>query len=93
MPASEIFDRSPLVVYFLPILHLGACLAIWFGHINAGWQYLLMIDFPFSVVLAGLMFRDVNQLLSFGILGTLWWYVLSLAARRILRNANARKGQ
>jgi hypothetical protein len=92
MTASEILDRSPLVVYLLPILHLGVCLAIWFGHINTGWQYLLMIDFPFSVVLAGLMFAGVNQLLSFGILGTLWWYVLSLAARRFLRTANTRKG-
>jgi len=90
MTSPEIFDRSPLVVYFLPILHLGACLAIWFGHVNTGWQYLLMFDFPFSVVLAGLMFRGVNQLLSFGILGTLWWYVLSLVLRWLFRAANGR---
>lgn len=72
-------------------MHLGAVLAIWFGHLNAGWQYLLIIDFPFSVVLAGLMFRDVNQLLNFGILGTFWWYVVSLVARRLFRGVKTRR--
>jgi hypothetical protein len=83
---SDTSGENPLLVYLLPLLHLGACLAIWIGHIDSGWQKLLIIDFPFSVVLAALMFRDVNQLLSFGILGTLWWYVLSLAIRRLFRN-------
>lgn len=91
MAPSDTSDRSPFLVYFLPILHLGACLAIWFGHLSAGWQYLLIIDFPFSVVLAGLMFRDVNQLLNFGILGTLWWHVVSLAARRFVRFIKTRR--
>ena len=85
MNNSDTSSHNPFLVCILPFLHLGACLAIWIGHINTGWQKLLIIDFPFSVVLAALMFRDVNQLLNFGILGTLWWYVLSLAARRLFR--------
>ena len=36
-----------------------------------------MVDFPFSLIMAGLMFAGVNQLINFGILGTLWWYLLS----------------
>ena len=85
MATSDMSGHSPILVYFLPILHLGACLAIWLAHSDTGWQKLLVIDFPFSIVLAGLMFRGIDPLLSFGILGTLWWYVLSLVVRRLFR--------
>ena len=72
MATSNSSTGSPLLVYLLPFLHLGACIAIWVGHIDTGWQKLIIVDFPFSIVLVGLMFRDVNPLLSFGLLGTLW---------------------
>ena len=68
---------SPLLAFLLPSIHLGACLAIWFGQIQNGWYYLAMADFPFSVIMVALMFRGVNQLINFGILGALWWYFLS----------------
>jgi len=68
-----------MAVFPLPFLHLGACLAIGIGHIDAGWEYLLLIDFPFSIVIAGLMYRKANAMVAFGILGTLWWYGVSLA--------------
>jgi hypothetical protein len=90
MANSDASSRNPFLVYLLPFLHLGACLAIWIGHIDTGWQKLIIVDFPFSIVLVGLMFREVNPLLSFGILGTLWWYVLSLGVRWLFRAASGR---
>lgn len=77
---------APMAVFLLPFLHLGACIAIWVGHVDTGWQKLLIADFPFSVILAGLMFRNVDPLLSFGVLGTLWWWFLSLIVRRLVRS-------
>jgi len=74
---------SDLCVFFPPSIHFGVSLAFWIGHVDAGWQYLLMADFPFSGIMAGLMFRGVNDLIVFGILGTLWWYFVSLMIRRL----------
>jgi hypothetical protein len=79
-----------MAVFLLPFLHFGACLAIGIGHIDAGWEYLLLIDFPFSIVIAGLMYRNVHAMVSFGILGTLWWYGISLAMSWLIR-ASKRK--
>ena len=91
MPRPHISGHNPFAVYLLPFLHLGACLAIWLGNIDSGWQKLIVIDFPFSIVLVGLMFRGDNPLPIFGILGTLWWYVLSLLIRWLLRAASGRR--
>jgi len=92
MANSDSSVRSPFLVYVLPFLHLGACVAIWVGHVDTGWQKLIIADFPFSIVLVGLMFRDVNPLLNFGVLGTLWWYVLSLGVRSLFRSSRRRSG-
>ena len=91
MTRSDASSRSPFLVYLLPFLHLGACVAIWVGHVDNGWEKLIIVDFPFSIVFAGLMFRGINPLLSFGILGTLWWYVLSLVVRRFFRARDSRR--
>jgi hypothetical protein len=72
------------LVYLLPILHLGGCLAIWLTH---NLENMIVIDFPFSILFVALMYKGINPVISFGILGTLWWYLLSLAIRRIIRFA------
>jgi hypothetical protein len=82
MTSSDTSSHNPLLVYLLPFLHLGGCVTIWAGHIDSGWQKLIIVDFPFSLVLVALLYRDDNPLLIFGVLGTLWWYVLSLLVRR-----------
>jgi hypothetical protein len=92
MAASDVSSRNPFMVYLLPILHFGACLAIWLGNIDTGWQKVIIVDFPFSIVLVGLMFRNDNPLFIFGILGTLWWYLLSLVIRWLFRFARGRRG-
>jgi hypothetical protein len=73
------------LLYLLPILHLGVCLAVWLTH-DA--EYIIMLDFPWSVLFIGLGYRGVSLSIDLGILviiGTLWWYLLSLGIRRVVR--------
>jgi hypothetical protein len=70
--------RSPLV-HLLPFLHLCACLTIAVAGIGAGWQYMTMIDAPASVLVIALIYNFNHPLVLFGIIGTLWWYLLSFA--------------
>ena len=85
MTGPEISSRNPFLLFILPFLHFGACLAIWIGNIDTGWQKLIVADFPLSILMVGLMYRKDNPLLIFVILGTLWWYVLSLLIRWLVR--------
>jgi hypothetical protein len=66
-------------IYFLPlpILHLCACIAIWSGNLVSGVHDLIMVDFPLSMVVVILGWRHDSFLFLFGILGTIWWYLLS----------------
>jgi hypothetical protein len=72
-----------VLIHFLPFVHLCTCLLITVEGSELGWQYLMVVDFPVSVVAVAMMFRDNNHqiwfhpLLWFGTLGTLWWYFLS----------------
>ena len=85
-----------VLVYLLPFLHLCACLAITLENIESGWQYLILIDFPVSLVGVVMMFLyDNNQilyhpLLWFGTLGTLWWYFLSRTAEYVFNKLRPR---
>ena len=90
MTGSEASTRNPFLVYLLPFVHFGACLVIWLGNITSGWQTLIVADFPFSLLLVGLLYRNDNPLIIFGLLGTLWWYVLSLLIRWLVRSASGR---
>jgi hypothetical protein len=90
MPNSDASSSGSFLVYLLPFLHLGACVTIWAGHIDSGWQKLIIVDFPFSIVIVGLLFRSDNPLLAFGVLGTFWWYGLSLFIRWLFRSAGSR---
>jgi hypothetical protein len=66
-----------LLCYLLPALHLFACVWIQVAGVISGWEHLITIDFPFSIILVGLTWRFDHPLLWFGVLGTLWWYLLS----------------
>jgi len=72
---------KPYLVYLLPILHLGGCVAIWLTH---NLEYMIVIDFPISILFVGLTYAGINPLITFGIVGTLWWYLLSLVLRRVV---------
>ena len=70
------------VVYLIPaILHLFLCIATGAGafHSEGSWAWFVvfLIDFPFSVLLLPAL-RIAPPLLVFGVLGTGWWYLITL---------------
>jgi hypothetical protein len=63
-------------------------LAIWLNRADdTAWQKMLLVDFPFSIISIGLMFRGKvsNPLISIGVLGTLWWFFVGLVIRKLIR--------
>jgi hypothetical protein len=70
----------PSIILLLPILHFGFCLLINSSKSEGSWQWfpVFIIDLPISlyVVRHGDMFG--SPLLTFGILGTLQWFLVSL---------------
>jgi hypothetical protein len=74
--------RARIGIYLLPLLHFAACAIIALAHLVSGVHYLIYVDFPFSLLLVGLGWRNDNFLLWFASLGTLWWFFLSWAAYR-----------
>src|SRR6266581_2760568 len=72
-----------LLVHLLPVLHLCACLTVALAGLESGWQYMTMIDAPASVLVIALIYNFDHPLILFGLVGTLWWYLLSRAAEMI----------
>ncbi|HKM67929.1 MAG TPA: hypothetical protein VJX70_12250 [Candidatus Acidoferrum sp.] len=76
---SNSFPKGRLLVYLLPSLHICACLAT--VAMNSDWKYVGLVDYPVSIAAVGLAWHyNWPPFLLFGILGTLWWYLLSRAA-------------
>jgi hypothetical protein len=79
--------RAPLV-FILPLAHLCLCFAIALGFISTegGWMWFpaFFVDFPFSILLLPLL-NVASPLLVFGILGTIWWYFLSVLLALLYR--------
>jgi hypothetical protein len=73
--------KSPrfFLVHLLPFLHLVACFVIAIAGLQRGWQYLWMIDVPASLLAMFLGYYFDHPLILFGIIGTVWWYLLSRA--------------
>jgi len=63
-------------------VHLALCIAIEENviQIDGCWPFLIVADFPASLLLFGLTFRDGHFMLWFGVFGTLWSYGVSWAA-------------
>jgi hypothetical protein len=82
MKALEAFtglsSKSLFLICLVPSLHLIACIGI--SVFELAWAPLIYVDFPFSVVLVGLAWHYDSGFPVFGILGTLWWLLLSYAA-------------
>lgn len=76
--------------YLLPALHLCACLVIAIAKIESGWEQMIKIDFPFSLLLVALMYAKDHPLLWFGVLGTLWWFFLPWFFWYVLTNYPSR---
>jgi hypothetical protein len=65
------------LVHLLPFLHLAACLIIALWRIETGWQTMLLVDFPMSAIVVAIIYNFDHPLLLYGVLGTLWWYLIS----------------
>ena len=76
---NRLTGRSYLV-YLLPFLHLVACFAMWLDNVR-NLEPMILIDCPSSIPVVGLVYAGFNPWIWFGVLGTLWWYLLSLAIR------------
>jgi hypothetical protein len=64
--------------YLFPLLHLCLCISITLGHFESGWEYLIFyIDFPISVLVMSALYSFDHPLILFGIVGTIWWFILS----------------
>lgn len=73
------------ILFVIPItfalIHFFLCVLIETGVIRSegswAWFVIFLIDFPFSILL--LKISDLTTMfISFGILGSLWWYLISL---------------
>jgi hypothetical protein len=77
-------SRRGSLLLALPLLHFIACVTIGLAKMVSGVHYLIYVDFPFSLALVALGWRNDNFLLWFATLGTLWWYLLSRVLNSIL---------
>jgi len=82
-----------IFVTFMPIVlamaHLLFCIYVAIKSSDQwGWVIVSTVDFPFSILIA-MLFHSIAPVLAFGILGTLWWYILGwLGAKLIIKMVN-----
>lgn len=86
-------------VYFLPLLHFGACLISMVGgliipqlqHLGIIWVFVMLIDLPISLVayILGWKFQLLAVIWIFAA-GTAWWYFLSLVLEHALQRLRHR---
>jgi hypothetical protein len=76
---QQIRPTAPLMV--LPSLHLILCIVVALMSSEGSWRWfpMFLIDFPLSIVLGQM--GDLPPLITFGILGTLWWYFIGVMIR------------
>jgi hypothetical protein len=92
-------SRRSRWVYFLPALHLCACLTMAVAYFAPNldylaivWTYLMMTDFPISLVAIGLAWKYAALAVAWMVVvGTLWWYLLSRAAEFVFRELIGRR--
>jgi hypothetical protein len=78
-------------VYLLPTLHLCACFISMIGFVipspqywGIAWVFIMIADLPVSVVAYALAWEHSSlAMIWIFVVGTLWWYVLSVGIRRL----------
>ena len=78
--SSRSTSRLPLIVYVLPLLHLGACAYV--GANGLEWMPIIIADLPFSLLLMPFLMTVNGSQVLLVTLGTLWWLGLSWLAWR-----------
>lgn len=84
-------QAHPDWIYFLPILHFCACLMSTLRYFVPGlqhlvviWEFVMHTDFPVSLVAYALAPKYAPlAAIWIVVAGTLWWYLLSLAAETL----------
>lgn len=74
-------------IYFLPALHLFACLISMIGLVVPGlealesvWRFLMVADFPVSLVALASGWRYGSiQVIWIVVVGTFWWFLINRA--------------
>jgi hypothetical protein len=82
--------RRVFWLHALPLLHLFSCLFFGVAHVDAAWGYMFLVDIPMSVIILAVAYNFDHPMILFGILGTLWWYLLSRAADMVIRRLRAK---
>src|ERR1035438_1842809 len=68
------------------LLHMCLCIAAaMFEQSGRLEQIVTLVDLPFSIVLIIVGWNSPHLLIWFGVLGTLWWYLLVIFAGIVLR--------
>ena len=74
-------------VYYLPVLHLLACIVSMIGlvmprlqYLGIAWSFIMLADLPISILAYVLAFHSTTLAAVWILIGgTLWWYALSCA--------------
>jgi len=77
---NQMLGKRISLIYLAPFLHLCACLIITVLRIESGWHYMTLADAPASIIVIAMLYDLDHPLIFFGIIGTLWWYLLGLGA-------------
>jgi hypothetical protein len=67
---------------FVPALvHVAACITAAVADLDIAWKYIIIADYPISIVAGGLAWKyNVNLFVTFATIGTLWWIGWGLVA-------------
>ncbi len=85
------FSRTRfLLVHLLPFVHLCACIVLGVLNVESGAEIIGHADFPFTILIAPLVFWSRHPLVWFAILGTLWWYLLSRGVEHFIDKRKTR---
>ena len=84
--------KHPFLIYVLPLLHLIACLISFIGYVIPSLQFLgivwvglMLVDLPISAIGYALAWQHGTfTVIWVAVVGTLWWYLLSLGAERLI---------
>jgi hypothetical protein len=89
-------EKIPVRVFVAPTIYLGLCVAVALEIVPAegswGWFLPFLAAFPFSIVLLPLT-NVLPPFLTFGIFGTLWWFLIGKMIAAAITRAAARMGR
>ena len=86
----KLLNLSLVGICFL-ITHLLTVLTIWKMNFEGSWGgfFLFVIDFPISLIV--LLPVGWNHWLFFGVVGSLWWYLIGMLLQRAVARRKRRR--